>query len=231
VRTIEQKGRLAGFLYLLVVLIAPIGLIYVPAKVIVSGNATATADNIRAFESLFRIGIASELIHQVIFVFVVLALYDLLKTVDENLSRQMLILGALVSVPIAFVNVLNDIAALILVGGSGFLTVFDKPQLDALAYLFVRLHGQGINVVSIFWGLWLLPFGMLVIRSRFIPRLLGVLLMIAGSAMVAESFVTLLVPRYAAVVSQIASLFALGELPVVFWLVIRGARPTSALND
>ncbi|HVT02032.1 MAG TPA: DUF4386 domain-containing protein [Thermoanaerobaculia bacterium] len=144
-----------------------------------------------------------------------------------------MILGALVSVPIAFVNVLNDIAALILVSGAGFLSVFEKPQLDALAYLFIRLHGQGINVVSIFWGLWLFPFGMLVIRSGFIPRLFGVLLMIAGSAMVADSFVTLVLPRYAAVVSQIASPLALAELPIVFWLVIRGARkpPTDVGNQ
>ena len=223
-RTIQQKGRFAGLLYLAVVLSAPIGLIYVPGKLIVSGNAGLTADNLRASESLFRIGICSELVHQVIFIFVVLALCDLFKGIDESLSQQMLILGALVSVPIAFVNVLNDIAALILVSGAEFLNVFNKAQLDALAYLFIRLHGQGINVVSIFWGLWLFPFGMLVIRSRFIPRVFGILLMIAGSAMVAESFVSLVVPRYTSLVSQVTSPLALGELPIVFWLVIRGAR-------
>src|SRR5688572_16898059 len=143
-RSTKQQARVAGFLYLLVALSAPFGLLYVPAKLIVSGNATATADNIRASESLLRIGVASELIHQILAVFLVLALYQLFKAVDETLARLVVILGALLSVPIMFVNVLNNVAALILVSGVDFLSAFDRPQLDALAYLFVRLHEHGI---------------------------------------------------------------------------------------
>jgi hypothetical protein len=206
-------------------LIAPIGLLYVPGKLIVSGNATATADNIRGSEWLLRVGIASELIHQVIVVFLVLALYRLFRAVNETLAKQMVILGALVSVPIVFVNVLNDIAALVLVSGADFLSVFEKPQLDALAYLFLRLHGQGITVASIFWGLWLFPFGMLVIRSGFIPRVFGVLLMIAGGAYLASSFATLVLPRYAPLVEKVAMPLYFGELPIIFWLLIWGAKP------
>lgn len=226
----QQQARVAGFLYLLLALSAPIGLLYVPGKLIVSGNATATADNIRSSEWLLRLGIASELIHQIIAVFLVLALYRLFKAVNETHARQMVILGALVSVPIMFVNVLNDIAALVLVSGADFLAVFEKPQLDALAYLFVRLHSEGITVAAIFWGLWLFPFGMLVIRSGFIPRVLGVLLMIAGVAYLASSFATLVLPRYAPLVSQIALPLEVAELPIVFWLLIWGAktRPTDA---
>jgi hypothetical protein len=114
VRTIKKQARLAGFLYFLIGITAPIGLLYVPGKVIVSGDATATADRIRASESLFRIGIASELIPQVIAIFVVLALYRLFKGVNEARARELVILGALVSAPIMFVNVLNELAALIL---------------------------------------------------------------------------------------------------------------------
>jgi hypothetical protein len=228
VSSVQRQARVAGFLYLLVVLTAPIGLIVVPTKLIVSGNATATADKIRASEWLLRLGIASELIHQVIFIFVVLALYRLFKAVSETQAKQMLVLGALVSVPIAFVNVLNEIATSILVSGAEFLSVFAKPQLDALAYLFLRLHGQGISVVSIFWGLWLLPFGMLVIRSGFIPRVFGVLLLIAGVAIVVSSFTTLVLPRYAHLVSQIATPLQLAELPIVFWLRIWGAKERSS---
>lgn len=169
VKSTRQQARRAGLLYVILALIAPIGLLYVPGKLVVSGNATATADNIRASEGLLRIGIASELVHQAIAVFLVLALYRLFEPVDENLARQVVILGALVSVPIMFVNVLNDVAALVLVSGADFLSVFEKPQLDALAYLFLRLHDQGITVASVFWGLWLLPFALLVIRSGFIP--------------------------------------------------------------
>jgi hypothetical protein len=220
---LRRQARLAGLLYLLVVLIGPIGLIYAPGELIVRGDATATMDNIRTSEGLMRLGIASELVHQVIFVFTVLALYRLFRGVDEALAGQMVILGALLSVPIVFVNVLNEIATLVLASGADFLAVFGKPQLDALAYLFLRLHGQGIAVASIFWGLWLFPFGLLAIRSRFIPRLFGVLLMIAGASMVVDAFTTLVLPRYAAVVSAVASPLGLAELPIVFWLLIWGA--------
>ncbi len=226
----KHQARAAGFLYLLLALIAPIGLLYVPGKLIVHGNATATADNIRAAEWLLRIGIASELIHQALGVFLVLALYRLFKAVDEKLAKQVVILGALVSVPIMFVNVLNDIAALVLVSGADFLSVFDKPQLDALAYLFLRLHGQGITVASIFWGLWLFPFALLVIRSGFIPRVFGFLLMIAGAAYLVSAFATLVLPRFAPLVGQIALPLEVAEVPIIFWLVIWGAKtpPTVA---
>lgn len=133
-RSTRQQARFAGFLYLLIALSAPIGLMYVPGKLIVSGNATATADNLRASEGLLRIGIASELFHQVIAVFLVLALYRLFKPVNETLAKQLVILGALVSVPVMFINVLNNVAALILVSGADFLAGFEKPELDALAY-------------------------------------------------------------------------------------------------
>lgn len=225
--SIQHQARVAGVLYL-GLLIAPIGLVYVPSELIVSGNATATADNIRASEWLLRIGMATELIHQVIAVFLVLALYRLFKAVNETHAKQMVILGALVSVPIMFINVLNEIAAQVLVSGADFLSVFEKPQLDALAYLFLRLHGEGLTVVSIFWGLWLFPFGMLVIRSRFIPRVLGVLLMITGIAYLVSSFATLVVPRYAPLVSQVAFPFYFGEFPIIFWLLIWGAKPRPA---
>jgi hypothetical protein len=228
VSSTKRQARVAGFLYLVLALIAPIGLLYVPGKLIVYEQATATADRIRASEWLLRLGIASELSHQIIGVFLVLALYRLFKAVDEALATQVVILGALVSVPIVFVNVLNEIAAWVLVSGADFLSVFDRPHLDALAYLFLRLHSQGITVASIFWGLWLFPFGMLVIRSGFIPRVLGYLLMVAGVAYVASAFATLIVPQYATLVGQIALPLEVAELPIVFWLVIWGARTRPA---
>lgn len=229
-RSTKQQARLAGLLYFILGLIAPIGLILVPGKLIVSGNATATADNLRASEWLLRLGIASELVHQALAVFLVLALYRLFQPVDEMLAKQVVILGALVSVPIVFVNVLNDVAALILVSGADWLSVFEKPELDALVYLFLRLHARGITVASIFWGLWLFPFGLLVIRSGFIPRVLGVLLMIAGTAYLASAFATLVLPQYAPLVGKIALPLEVGELPIIFWLLIWGAktRPTAA---
>jgi hypothetical protein len=224
-RSIRGQAQRAGILYLLLALTAPLGLLYVPGKLVVVGNASVTADNLRAGEWLLRLGIASELIHQVIAVFLVLALYRLFRPVDEFLAKQVVVLGALVSVPIVFVNVLNDIAALVLVSGPDFLAAFDRAQRDALAYLFLRLHSQGITVASVFWGLWLFPFGLLVIRCRFIPRLFGYLLMVAGVGYLAASFTTLVLPAYAPLVSRIALPMEMAEIPIVFYLLIRGARP------
>jgi len=223
---LRRKARYAGFLYLLLGLTAPIGLIYVPGKLIVSEDAATTADNIRASGSLLRIGIASELFHQIVFIFLVLALFRLFKAVNERHATLMVIL-VLTSVPIVMLNVLNEIAPLILVSGADFLSVFDKHQLDALAYFFIRLHGEGINIASIFWGLWLFPFAMLVIRSGFIPRVLGVLMMIAGAGYVVDSSTTILLPQYAHQVSHVAMILGVGELPIMFWLLIWGARVQS----
>jgi hypothetical protein len=224
IRQTRKDARVAGVLYLLIAVIAPIGLMYVPGALIVTGNAAATADRLRASEWLLRLGIASELFHQIIGIFLMLALYRVFKAVDEHLTWLMVILGMLLSLPIVFVNVLNEIAALLLAGGAKFLSVFDQSQRDALAYLFIRLHGQGLQVAAIFWGLWLFPFGMLVIRSRFIPRTFGVLLMVAGCAYLASSFTSLLLPQYANPVGQVAGILEGAEVPIIFWLLIWGAK-------
>jgi hypothetical protein len=211
-----------------IAIIAPIGLMYVPGQLIVPGDAAATAGRLRASEWLLRLSIASELSHQIIGIFLALALYRLFKTVNEYLATLVVILGLLLSLPIVFVNVLNEIAALILVGGATFLSVFDQPQRDALAYLFIRLHGQGIQIAAIFWGLWLFPFGMLVIRSRFIPRTFGVLLMVAGCAYLASCVTSLLLPQFANPVGQAAGLLEAAEVPIIFWLAIWGAKAQPA---
>jgi Domain of unknown function (DUF4386) len=224
--SIKKQARVAGLLYLLASIPAPFGLIYVPSKLIVSGDATATANHVRASETLLRLGIVSELFGFIIFIFVVLALYRLFKEVDKKHALAMAIL-LLISLPISLVNVLNEIAALVLVSGADFLSVFETRQLDALAYLFLRLHGRGLVVAIIFWGLWLFPFGILVIRSGFIPRFLGYLLFIAGFGYVADSFTSLLLPRYVQIVGQVAMVLEIGELPIIFWLLIWGAKDQS----
>jgi len=219
----KKQARRAGLLYLLASIPAPFALIYVPNSLIVPGDATATANHIRAAETLFRLGIVSELFGFIMFVFVVLALYRLFKGVSEKHAVAMATL-ILISLPVSFFNVLNEVAALVLVRGANFLSAFDPRQLDVLAYLFLRLHGQGFVVAQIFWGLWLFPFGVLVIRSGFIPRVLGYLLFIAGFGNVASSFTSLLLPRYVDLVGHFASVLTLGELPIIFWLLIWGAK-------
>lgn len=225
----QKTARTAGILYLLMGITAPIGLIYVPGSIIVHGDPTATANRLKAAESLVRIGIASELFHQVIFVILVLTLYRLLKGVGENLARLMLIL-ALFSVPIVFLNALNEIAALTLASGASFLSAFNSRQLEALAYLFLRLHGQGIQLATIFWGLWLFPFAILVVQSDFIPTILGVLVSVAGLGNLAGALTSLLLPGYAMLVSRPAMVLGFGELPIVVWLLVWGARTRPAVT-
>lgn len=229
--SIQRRARTAGILYFVMGITAPIGLLLVPGRLIVRGDAVATADRIRASEWLFRIGIASEVFHQVIAVFLVVALYRLFKDVNQTHAALTVILGALVSVPIVFISALAEIGALILIGRPAYMTsAFDHAQLDALAYLLIRLRGQGINLASIFWGLWLFPFGMLVIRSGFLPRLLGILMIIAGLGYLASAFATLVAPQVSNAVDAVATITMLCELPIIFWLLIWGVwgRPARA---
>jgi hypothetical protein len=220
----RNPGRVAGFLYLLLVLFAPFRLIYIPTKLFVRGNATVTANNIGAHELLFRLGIISDLLCGIILIFLILALYRLLNEVNRNLAVLMVILGGVLPATIDFVNVLNDAAALILVRGADFLSVFEKPQRDALAMLFLRAHHQEVLAAEILWGLWLFPLAILVYRSRFLPRFLGVWLIVNGFAYLTISLTGLLVPQYEDVVSNYAFPALLGEMAIMLWLLIKGAK-------
>jgi hypothetical protein len=220
----KNPGRFAGLLYLLVSIPGAFALIYVPSKLIVDGNATATANNIAASETLFRLGIAVQLISQALFIFVALALYDLFKGVNRRHASLMVTL-IVVSIPIVFLNELNAIAALLLVRGADFLSISAKPQRDALVMLFVHLHSRGFDVAGIFWGLWLFPLGLLVYRSRFLPRFLGVWLAIGGFAYVILSLTGVLLPQYQDKVFIISQPAFFGEVAFMLWLVIKGAKP------
>jgi len=219
----KRQARLAGLLYFLASIPAPFGLIYVPNKLMVLNDATATAEHIRASESLLRFGIGCELLSSIMFILVVVALYRLFKAVNETYALAMMIL-ILVSIPVSLLSVVNEIVALIVVSGADFLSVFDTGQLNALAYIFMRLHSRTILVAEIFWGLWLFPFGILVIRSHFIPRFLGYSLFLAGLAYPARSLTFLLLPSYADVVDKFATKLTICELPIILWLLIWGAK-------
>jgi hypothetical protein len=222
----KKAARIAGFIYLSMSIVAPFCLLYIPSKLIVRGNAAATADNILAHETLFRLSIFGDLIAQVIFICLAIALYRLLQSV--NRTWALLLVGfVLVSAAVSFLNVLNNIAALILFRGGEFLTVFDKPQRDALAMLFLRLYNRGQLMSELFWGLWLFPFGLLVYRSGFIPRFLGVWLFINGLAYVVLNAIAMFFHEYyqAAFVYFQPALF--GELAIMLWFLIKGARVSS----
>ena len=224
----RKTARLAGLLYLVSSIPGVFALLYVPGKLVVRGDATATADRIRASETLLRAGIAAELLGTILFVFVALVLYRLFKPVNERAALAMMVL-IMLSFPISLLNVLNEIAALNFAGVgrvAGVLSVLDGRQRDALAYLSLHLHSQGIVVVAqVLWGLWLFPFGICVMQSGFIPRILGILLMIAGCGYVAASFAELVLPQYANAVGQVTRILTAAELPIIFWLLIWGAKP------
>lgn len=227
--SLSRNARIAGLLYL-TLLTAPLRLIYIPTKLFVTGNAGATANNIAAHETLFRLGILSDLFTATMAIFLTLALYRLFREVDQSLARLVVILGALTVTPIYFLNTVNDAAALLLARGADFLSVFAKPQRDALVLVFLRMHGQGVLANEIFWGLWLFPFGLLVYRSRFLPRVLGVWLILNCLAYLATSITGMLWPLYEDRVSNWVFPLMLGEPAILLWLIIMGAKEPHPLE-
>ena len=222
--SLSRNARVAGLLYIVSSLFGIVRLIYIPNALIVNGDASATANNIASHELLFRFGIVSYLVSSVLWIFVTLALYRLLKGVDQALALLMVILGGLTGVPIFFVNTANDAAALLFARGADFLSVLDMPQRNAFVMVFLHLHHQLDLVWSITGGLWFIPLGLLVYRSRFLPRILGVWLMIACFAYLAFSFTGLMFPAYEDKVWKFAQPVLLAEVAFMLWLVIMGVR-------
>jgi len=215
----------AGFWYLLLVVIGPLRLIYIPNKLFVDDDAAATVGNIAAHEWLFRFGIVGDLVCGVVLILLVLAFYRLFKGVDQNLAVQVVIFGGVMPALINFVGVVSDAAALMVVHGADFLSAFDKPQRDALVMLFLNLRDHQNTAAEILWGVWLLPLALLVYRSRFLPRFLGVWLATGGFAYLILSLTGELMPQYQGRVFTYAQPAFFGELAVMLWLVIKGARP------
>jgi hypothetical protein len=231
----RRTARLAGLLYLVSSLPAPFALIYVPGKVFVEGDPAATAERLRSFADLFRAGIAASLASSILFIFVPIVLYRLFRKTRQWPALAMLIL-ILISFPISFHAVVNQVAALNLAGGgtngpAGALAALGAPQRETLAYLALQLHHKELMVAEIFWGLWLFPFGVCVMRSGFIPRFLGVLLWIAGLGYAADAFAELAFPQFAPLTDRLTSVTNLCELPIILWLLIWGAKPQKSVNQ
>jgi hypothetical protein len=214
------RARVAGLLYLLLVPLGIFAILYGPVALIVSGDAMTTANNIMASESLFRLSIVSALLSQIVGVGVTLALYQLLKPVDKNMALLMVIFS-LLGMPITMLTELTHVAALQLLSGADYLTIFTTEQLQALALLFLDLHGYGLTIAGIFWGLWLFPLGYLVFKSGFLPRILGVLLILGCFGYLIDSFGLFLFPDYNL---NIALYTGWSEVIFPLWLVIKGVN-------
>jgi len=220
-----NPGRIAGLWYLLLIGIGPLFLIYIPNKLFVTGNAAATAANIAAHERLFRFGILAEMVGGLILIFLVLALYRLFRGVDQYLGMLVIILGGVMPGVLYFVNVVSELGALMLLNGADFLSVFDKPQREALALLFLRLHHYQINASLLLAGAWLFPLATLVYRSRFLPRFIGVWLAVGGFGWLILTFTAILAPEYQDKAFVISQPGFFGEIALMLWLVIKGAKP------
>jgi uncharacterized protein DUF4386 len=221
---IKRTARRAGLLYLAMSIFAIIGYFYLRPRFVISGDAATTARNILANEQLYRTSILIDVVGQLLFIVVVLALYRLFQDVDRNQARLML---ALVGTGIAaqFAGFAFNVAPLIFLSGADYLAAFSRPQLDSLAYASLSLGGKQGQLLTSIWGLWLFPFAVLTIKSGFLPRFLGVLLILTGVAYVVTCVAAVVFPARLDSVSKLAFPFYFGELIVVLWLAFMGAKP------
>jgi Domain of unknown function (DUF4386) len=224
-RIARNPGRVAGLWYVLLIVVGPLRLIYIPSKLFVQGDAAATVSNIAAHEFLFRMGIASELAGAVILIFLTLAFYRLFVAVDRTLATLVVIFGGVMPAVIYFVGVVDDFGALMVVRRADFLSVFDQPQRDALAMLFLKLRDAQNTAAEVLWGVWLFPLAVLVYKSRMVPRFLGVWQAIGGAAYLALSLTGTLWPHYQSTVFTISQPATFCEVALTLWLVIKGAEP------
>lgn len=221
----NRIARTAGLLYLVVVVTGMFSLAYVPAHIATHADASVAASHIAASLSLFRWGALSELIMAASFLLLPFALYRLLQRVNRNLAVLMVVLVA-VSAPISFVNVIDKLDILSLLGSTDVSHAFTRDQMDVQVTMHLIDYRNGMLVSEIFSGLWLLPFGYLVFKSTFLPRILGVLLMLGGFSYLIDFSGSMLFPGYAD--TTLAELImlppSLGEIGTCLWLLIVGTR-------
>ena len=220
----KKLARIAGLIYLGVVLTGFFSLMYVPSK-LVSENALLTYQNIATSESLFRLGIISGLLCYTFFLFLPLVLYKLLKPVNEHYAKVMVLL-VVMSVPIFFLNVQNKFTVLSLVSGRNNQFGFSAEQIQSQVMLYLGQDDNGMRIVHIFSGLWLFPFGYLVFKSGFLPKILGVLLMLGCFGYLINFVGHTLFHNYSkfGISSYISLPASIGEIGTCLWLLIVGVK-------
>jgi hypothetical protein len=220
--SLKKTARVTGLLYLIMILTSLYAHVYVPLQIFVKGDAVATTNNILANEFLFRTCIVVSLAEAALFLFLVLNFYRLLKGVNNHLARLMVALVG-VQIPVAFVLGTLKLTALMILKNEVSINI-SFGQLPELAMLFLQVTRYGNEALALFGGLWLLPFGMLVYQSRFIPRILGILLIIAGTGYTSGSLLSMLYPDYSQPQVLPFIFFGLGEISIMLWLLIKGVK-------
>ncbi len=222
---IRRQSRIAGFWYLVLAVLSPLNLVFVPGALVKGGDAAATAAAIAGAERLFRLGMVTGIAGQIAFLVAGLAFYDLFKAVDKRQGRILLIL-VIASVPVAVFNAINQAAVLLIADGAGYLEAFTRPQRDAAILFFLKLTESGFHIAGFFWGLWLLPLGVLTLKSAYFPRLFGILLLVGAGGYTVNSTVVFLFPEFVAPLAPAITIAQMiSEIPFLLWLLIRGARP------
>lgn len=215
----NKTARTAGFLYLLLAPLGFFGGMYIPSLT-VPGNAAATVGNIMTHTLLFRLSILSALITPIVTFLVALFLYQLFKAVNKN-QAVLMVVCTLAALPIAMLNEINHFAVLLLLNGTDYLKVFGVDQLYSQVMFFLDLGHYGAEITAIFWGLWLLPLGYLIFKSNFMPKLIGILMIVAGIGYIVDSVALFLFPDRNIDISQFTFY---GELLLLLWLLIKGVN-------
>jgi hypothetical protein len=226
---IKKAARLAGFLWLLMFVFGPIAQI-VRDKLFIAGDMGATANNINANEFLFRIGFVSDLIMMIVYVLLPLALYKLFSEVNKNLSIIMVIF-VMLGTSINMINLLNEFSALHMLSGTEYLSAFTDAQLQAKAMLSYDLYLHGYEIANIYFGLWLIPLGLLVYKSGFLPKALGILLIVGGSGLLMNVFVHFLFPSYLIINAILLIPQIIAEILFMLWILIRGINESKVRLD
>ena len=217
----QPYARFAGLLYLVIIIAGALGEIFIRGTLIVSGDAVATANNIVAHESLWRLGIAGDLLMHICDVFVMLSIYVLLRVVNRNLALMVLLFNV-VQTAVLVANKLTLLVPLFLLGDAGYLKVFDPAQLQALSYVAIKMHGYGFGVGLIFFGFVCLIEGYLIMKSRFLPWVLGAMMQVAGVCYLVNSFALILAPMFSSILIMLPCLVA--ELSLALWLLVKGVN-------
>jgi hypothetical protein len=228
-QSLKKTARLTGLLYFLFAAIAIYGYMYVSPKIMVPGNTRATSVNMLANEFLFRTSIAGDIVTNILFITVIILLYRIFRPVNEFMAGWMAWL-AFVAIPVSFIGEALQLTALQVFKGK-LLSSFSTAQAQDIAATLLKAGNYTSQLITFHWGLWLMPMGLLVYRSGFIPRIFGILLLINGMGYMISSITFILFPDALKTVNKLVyPSYFIGEVPLIFWLLIKGTRPKKLFN-
>lgn len=219
----KKNARIAGVWYLAIAVFYSFSMMYVDSFYD-PNNISITINNLKSSYCIYLVGLASCLIGHICFLFLANSLYKLFKEVNKDLARKMLIF-VIVGVSIAFLNRIFQVGALIITNTEYYMTVFSESQINAVAMLFLDLHKHGEMIASVFWGLWLFPLGMLIIKSNVMPKSLGILMIGAGISYILSVFIFFFDPNTLVVLKPFFSVIeTTAEVTFIIWLLVIGVR-------